>query len=261
MNLTLDIGNTQIFGGVFKDNRLLFTFRKSSTVSFSSDEFGIFIKNIFSEKKVKPSIKCSAIASVVPSLTSTIEDAVKKYTSSEKIFILGPGTKTGINIKYKNPSEVGADRIANCIGACRLYGKNKNYIIIDIGTATTFDLLNSKNEYLGGVIAPGPWLQAKSLATSTAKLSQIEISRPSNISIDSTISAIENGIYYLNLFGMKGLIDMFKKEFFKSSEVTVIGTGGGMKIFENEGLCDIINFDLILYGLNHIIEINAGGKI
>ncbi|MGC9070169.1 MAG: type III pantothenate kinase [Elusimicrobiales bacterium] len=261
MNLVIDIGNTQIFAGIFSKGKPLITFRKSSKNPFSSDEFGIFLSLIMKEKGINPSlIKYSAIASVVPSLTSSVEEGIKRFISPSQIFILTSGLKTGINIRYKNPHEVGADRIANCIGAKRVYG-NGNYIIIDIGTATTFDLLTSKNEYLGGLIIPGPHLAASSLFSSTAKLPQIDISKPAKLSIDTTVSAIQNGIYYLNLFGIKAITDFLKKEFFPSQNVKVIGSGGGIGIFEGENLFDFVNQELVLYGLDSLIDMNKEEKL
>lgn len=256
MNITVDIGNSQIFFGIFKNDKKILSFKKSSKTIFSSDELGIFLTNILKHNKIKIDFLACAIASVVPSLTNIIFQSIKTYLNPTHIFILGPGVKTGINIRYKNPHEVGADRIANCIAAKHLYGENKNYIIVDIGTATTFDILNNKNEYLGGLIIPGPYIQATSLSSSTAKLSQVEISKPKELIIDNTVSAISCGIYYSNLFGIKGVTEMIKERFFNNQQTLVIGTGGGINIFENEKIFDIINQDLILFGLNHMITIN-----
>ncbi|MCX7641366.1 MAG: type III pantothenate kinase [Elusimicrobiales bacterium] len=256
-HLVVDIGNSQIFFGVFKDNKLIFTFRKNSKTNFTLDEIGIYLINIFNYKKItRNNFYACSIASVVPHITPIIYDSIVSYIKPKKIYILGPGIKTGINIKYKNPHEVGADRIANCIGAKYLYGNNKSYIIVDIGTATTFDIINDKNEYFGGLIMPGPNLQIYSLSTSTAKLSQVELIKPKNFIIDNTTSAIQNGIYYLNLYGIKGLTEKIKKEFLNNSKTFVIGTGGAIKLFEGENIFDIVNQDLILWGLYNLIELN-----
>jgi len=252
MNLVIDIGNTQIFLGIFEKDDLKLTFRKSSKNEFSSDEFGVFINNVFNINCIDiKKIKNVCISSVVPSFNYTIRNSIKKYIGVEPIFV-EQGTKTGINIKYKNPSELGADRIANCIGANLLYG-NKNFIIIDMGTATTFDILTEKKEYLGGIIIPGPELQINSLATNTAKLPSVEFKK-SNFEIDSTVKAIQSGIYFMNYYTIKGITEKIKKEIFKNNPVTIVATGGFSRIYEDTDLFDVINYDLILYGLNEIIK-------
>jgi type III pantothenate kinase len=254
MNLTIDVGNTQIFCGIFDKNNLKLTFRKTSKAEFSSDELGIFFINVLKENKTRPDkIKNVCISSVVPNLNYAIKNSIIKYFKINPLFI-ETGLKTGINIKYKNPAEVGADRIANCVGANSLYGNN-NYIIIDMGTATTFDILTANREYLGGLIIPGPKIQANSLYLSTAKLPSIEIKNMA-LKIDSTQSAIQSGIYLLNYYGICGIVEKIKKEIFQTNEVKVIGTGGFSRIYEKSGIFDICNYDLILYGLNKIIYKN-----
>lgn len=254
MNLVIDIGNSQIFGGIFDNDRLITTFRKTSKVDFSSDEFGIFLKSIIREN-IKGNIKIlnASITSVVPRLNYTIKNALIKYFNINPLFV-SSGIKTGINIKYKNPNEVGSDRITNCVGTIKLYGKG-NYIIIDMGTATTFDILTDKNEYLGGLIIPGLKIQSEGLALNTAKLPSIEI-RQTTLEIDSTIKAIQSGIYLLNYYGIYGITERIKKEIFRNAKVRVVGTGGFSRLYETENIFDISNYDLILYGLNEIIKIN-----
>ncbi len=195
-----------------------------------------------------------SISSVVPKLNYTIRSSMKKYLGKEPIFLVPP-VKTGISIKYKFPNEIGSDRIANCIGAIKLYGLN-NFIIIDIGTATTFDILTDKKDYLGGIIYPGPGLQMESLFHNTAKLPSIEIIPMKDLQISSTNEAIQSGIYFINYYGFKGVIDFIKTKFFKNKDVLVIGTGGFSKLYENEKIFDYIEQNLILYGLNELININ-----
>lgn len=260
MNLTIDIGNSQIFFGIFDREKLILKFKKNSKNSFSSDEMGIFILSILEKNKIKSNkFKYVSLASVVPSITNTVIESIEKYINPQKIILLAPGLKTGINIRYKNPQEVGADRVGNCIGAQYLYGTNKNYIIVDIGTATTFDIL-SKNEYLGGFIIPGIQMQINSLFSSTAKLPQVELVKPKEINIDNTISAIQCGVYYFNLLGIKEIINLLKMRFFQNNQdenVFIIGTGGTSEIFKDEKIFDTINQDLILFGLNRLIELNC----
>jgi type III pantothenate kinase len=255
MNLVLDIGNTQIFGGVFDDETMILSFRKSSKTEFSSDEFGIFLKSVLRENNVNSSyIKKISVSSVVPEINYAIHASCVKYFKTEPVF-LEKGVKTGINIKYKNPAEVGSDRIGNCLGAVKIYGC-LNFIIVDIGTATTFDILNDKKEYLGGVIMPGPKLQMKSLFENTAKLPSVEIKHMERIESATTVDAMRSGIYYLNYYGISGIMNKIKEDFFNKKSVITIATGGFSRLYENEKLFDHINYDLILYGLDELIRIN-----
>jgi type III pantothenate kinase len=258
MNLVLDIGNTQIFGGVFSNDEIVLSFRKSSKSEFSADEFGIFLKTVLRENSIDPSqIKNISVSSVVPKINYTIHSACVKYFKTELVF-LKRGIKTGIKINYKNPSEVGSDRIANCLGALKVYG-NFNYIIVDTGTAATFDILTDKKEYLGGVIIPGPKLQVESLFQNTAKLPSVEIKAVKKIEPSTTVDAIQSGIYFLNYYGVKGIIDRIKEDFFNNKKVITV-TGGFSRLYENKKIFDYINYDLILYGLNELIKIVVGGQ-
>ena len=149
MLLCLDIGNTQIFGGVFKDDKIVLQFRKSSKLSSSSDEFGIFFREVLRENNFNPKdISGIAMCSVVPDVVYSIRNGCIKYFGIDP-FILQAGVKTGLKIKYLNPQEVGSDRIANAIAAIQLH-PNKNIVVIDFGTATTFDVISKEKEYLGG---------------------------------------------------------------------------------------------------------------
>ncbi|MEF3279348.1 MAG: type III pantothenate kinase [Elusimicrobiota bacterium] len=255
MNLVIDVGNTQIFGGVFDCENLILRFRKSSKSDFTSDEFAIFLKQLFLENNISfKNITNVSISSVVPRHNYSIKNAIIKYLGINPLF-LEPGVKTKIAIKYKNPSEVGSDRIANCLGAIKLYGK-RNFIIIDMGTAITFDILTEKKEYLGGLIIPGIKLQLESLFQNTAKLPATEFVQASQLKTKTTIDAIQTGVYYFNYYGLTGLVNKIKNDFFKDQNSFVIGTGGFSRVYEKEKLFDEINHDLILYGLNELIKIN-----
>ncbi|MBU2530613.1 MAG: type III pantothenate kinase [Elusimicrobia bacterium] len=254
MLLALDIGNSQILGGVFKEDKILFKFRKTSK-GYTSDEFGIFFKSVLRENGITPKkISQIAICSVVPGLIYPLYQSAVKYFNIEP-FIIQPGIKTGLNLKYKNPQEIGSDRIANAIGATKLF-ESKNTIIVDLGTATTFCIISAEKEYLGGIIMPGLKISMEALAMETAKLPKVEILKPENLVGKSTVEAIQSGLYFSHLLAMKGIVAKIKKEYFKETDITIIGTGGFSKIFENDKVFDYINPDLVLIGINAAIKMS-----
>ncbi|MCB0412650.1 MAG: type III pantothenate kinase, partial [Bdellovibrionales bacterium] len=154
MILCLDVGNSQIYGGVFDKDECILRFRRTSKTGASSDEFGLFLRSVLRENNVDPEkIQSISLCTVVPEVLHSLKNACRKYFQHNP-FVLQAGVKTGLKIKYRNPVEVGADRIANSIAATYLY-PNKNIIVIDFGTATTFCAINAEKEYLGGVIIPG----------------------------------------------------------------------------------------------------------
>ena len=163
--------------------------------------------------------------------------------------------RTGLQIKYANPAEVGADRIAGALGACERY-PGRNVIIVDLGTATTFDVLSSSKEYLGGVIIPGMSIAMRSLEQHTSKLPKVEIVRPQNICGKSTVQSIQAGLYYGNLGAIKKVCQEIKLSVFSGEEVMVLGTGGFSGLFAEEGVFDEIDKDLVLRGLIKLEELN-----
>lgn len=259
MVLTIDIGNTTIQGCLFEENKNLLTFRKSTNPNFSSDEIGMFLRNVislneFDYKKIE-SISC---CSVVPSLNHSTSNAFKKYFGIEGLFVQS-GIKTGLKLKYSNPKEIGADRIAASIGANLLYN-NKNLIVVDMGTATTVDVITKDCEYLGGAILPGIKMSVNSLASATAKLPTVEILKPSKACGSSTIEAIQSGIYYSQVGAIKQLIKNFQKQVFKDEKPFVVATGGFSKLLESENIFDIIISDLVHIGLLKILELNKNAN-
>ena len=172
MILTLDIGNTQISGGVFLNDALILQFRHTTTQHTSSDELGIFMRSVFRENGFDPTLVDDIVCcSVVPSLNYPLTSACIKYFDKEPLLIK-PGVKTGLQLKYSNPKEIGADRIAAAIGA-QAYYPNANIIIVDMGTATTVDILTARREYLGGAILPGVNMSMQALAHGPAQLPNV----------------------------------------------------------------------------------------
>ncbi|MEZ4814233.1 MAG: type III pantothenate kinase [Bdellovibrionota bacterium] len=256
MVLTLDIGNSQIFGGVFQDKELLLQFRKSHNQILSSDEAGIYFKAVLRENNIDPAlIERIVMCSVVPDLMHSVASACMKYFNIRP-FVLRTGVKTGLNIKYRNPQEVGADRIANSIAGTQLY-PDKNLVIVDLGTATTFCVVNKKREYLGGLILPGLRLMMESLEWGTSKLPKVEITKSFEVVARSTIENIQSGLYLGNLCLLEGLISRIKQEHFANEELYVIGTGGFSKIYEDQGIFHYWVPGLILQGLKFALELNS----
>jgi type III pantothenate kinase len=254
MLLCLDIGNSQLHGGVFDDGFRL-QFRKTTHPLGSSDEFGVFFAAVLRENGVDPaSIRRVAICSVVPQALYPIRSACLKYFRCEP-FVLQAGVKTGLKVKYRNPHEVGADRIAGAIGAT-LRWPASNFIVVDCGTATTLDVVTAEGDYLGGAILPGVGISVETLAGRTAKLPTVEITRPAAALGRSTIESIQSGVYYGHAGAIRRLVEELSREVFKGEPRTIVGTGGFARLLEPEKLFDDIVPELVLLGLKHAEELN-----
>lgn len=255
MLLCLDIGNSHLFGGVFDNNKLLLSFRYPSKETITSDLIGIFLKSVLRENHLDPeSIHQIAICSVVPSLDYSIRAACIKYFRVHP-FLLRPGVKTGLKIKFKNPSQVGSDRIANAIAAEDLF-PSKPIIIVDLGTATTCCAVSANKEYLGGVIMAGLKISMQALHDNAALLSQVKIEKPKSIIGRSTEDNIQSGLYFGKLGMLKEVIFHLKKETFPECEPVIIGTGGFAQLFESEKLFHTIIPELVLFGLQKAFFMN-----
>ncbi len=254
MILCIDVGNSHLYGGVFVQDEIKLRFRHTSKDS-TSDELGIFLKTVLRENQIAPeAISNIALCSVVPQLDYSLRAACMKYFDIEP-FILQAGVRTGLRIKYRNPIEVGADRIANAIAATHSY-PNKNIIVIDFGTATTFCAIAKEKNYLGGTILPGIRLSVDALASNTAKLPSVEIIKKTNVVGRSTIESIQSGIYYGALGAVREIIAVIKGEVFNGDEVLVVATGGFAQLFENQDVYDINVPDLVLQGIKRALMLN-----
>lgn len=256
MILCLDVGNTQIHGGVFENDKLKMQFRRTSEFRASSDELGLFLRSVLRENDVDyKSIRHIAFCSVVPDAVHSLRNSCIKYFNLNP-FILQAGVKTGLKIKYRNPLEVGADRIANAIAATTLY-PNENVIIVDFGTATTFDAISAEKDYLGGVIIAGMRISMEALETRTAKLPTVEILPMKEALGRSTVESIQSGLYFGQIGIVKELKERLCNEAFAGRSARVIGTGGFSSLFEKENLFDVIVPDLVLRGLNQSLKMNS----
>ncbi len=262
MILSLDVGNTQLYGGVFEETngaeppKMRFSFRKTSRDGASSDEYGLFLRSVLRENGLDPAeIRKIAICSVVPEVVYSIKSCCKKYFGLQP-FILQAGARTGLAIRYRNPAEVGADRIANSIAASHLF-PSRNLIVIDFGTATTFDVVTAGKEYLGGLIVPGLRISMEALVANTAKLPTVEILAPEQLVGRTTIESIQSGLYHGNLAMVRELTRQIRERSFGAEPTVVVGTGGFSRLFEGEGVFDALVPDLVLTGLNLALRMNA----
>jgi len=256
MILCLDIGNSHIHGGVFDQDELLLQFRKSSRTGASSDEFGVFVRAVLRENQLDPGlIRQVAICSVVPEVVYPINACFQKYFGLSP-FILQAGVKTGLQIQYKNPLEVGADRIANAIAARHLF-PGKDLIIIDLGSASTFCAVKASGQYLGGVIMPGLKMSMDALQTGTSKLGSVEIVTPEHCLGQTTTASIQSGLYYGHRGAMNEVIKRLSHEKFNNQRPLVVATGGFTTLFSDSPAFDHIVPDLALRGLSLALTMNS----
>jgi type III pantothenate kinase len=255
MLLCLDVGNTQIFAGVFGRGSLKTTFRRTSAIRASSDEYGTFFRAVLREGNIDPDgIQMAAVCSVVPDVVHSLRNCFRKYFRFEP-FVLGPGAKTGLKIRYRNPLEVGADKIANAIGAVERY-PGRNLLIVDFGTATTLCAVTKDREYLGGVITPGMHTSMTALESNTARLPAVEIVRPPAVLGRSTVESIQSGLYHGTLATVQRLAALVTDECFPGDRPIVLGTGGLGRLFEDENLFDAFIPELPLLGLRRAVELS-----
>ncbi len=252
MLLAIDIGNTSIVIGVFMERRFL-SFRLRTNLHTTEDEYCIHLSNLFKLYSINEKPRGAIISSVVPQITPRMHKAVK-VVFDIKALEVGPGIKTGMPILYDNPKEVGADRIVNAVGA---YEEFKNaLIVIDSGTAVTFDVISKKGEYIGGAIAPGINISADALSEKTAKLPRVPIQKPLTVIGKTTVHSIQSGIFYGYLSMIEGMIKRIKEEM--ETECIVVATGGDSALFYRN-LKSINHYrpHLTLFGLKTIYEKNV----
>ena len=254
MLLTIDVGNTNITLGLFKDTKLFATFRITTQMARTSDEYGSMIAQIIAAKGIDISkIKDIIVSSVVPNVMYSLTNGIVKYLGIRPM-VVGIGTKTGIKINRTDPREVGSDRIVDAVGAYELYGGP--CIVIDFGTATTYDLIGPEGTFEAGVTSPGIRISAQALWSGTAKLPEIEIKKPESILARDTITSMQAGIVYGYIGQTEYIIDNMKKDS-GIDNIKVIATGGlGRIIYENTDRIDVYDKELTLQGMRLIFEKN-----
>ena len=249
MLLCLDIGNTHIYGGIFSDDQLSFQFRYPSKEGCTSDEIGIFLRTYLREIGIEHAkIKEIAFCSVVPSVEYSIRAALIKYFSLNPFILQATHPALAFQIQYKNLNEIGMDRVANAIAA-RHYFPHQNLIVVDLGTATTFEAISLEGQFWGGGILPGLQMQMRALTACTSNLPPVSIVKVQTAVSQTTTANIQSGLYYGHLGAIREILKNITLELFSSQPVTIIGTGGFASLYENENLFNAIIPDLVLQGL------------
>lgn len=253
MILVIDIGNTNITLGLYDGDLLVANYRLTTWFKRTSDEYGFMIMNFITHENIAiTAISGVIISSVVPKIMHSFTNSIRKYLNHEPLLV-GPGLKTGISIKTDNPRELGADRLVNAVGAHTYYGGDA--LVIDFGTATTFDYVGRDAIFQGGVITAGLEITAQSLAARTAKLPEIEIKPSHTICAKNTIQSMQAGIFYGYLGQTEYIIRKFKEDV--NPDLKVIATGGlGKIIFEHTQEIDIYDPELTFKGLKLIYHKN-----
>ncbi|MBM3808080.1 MAG: type III pantothenate kinase [Acidimicrobiia bacterium] len=253
MLLAIDIGNTNIVIGVFRGDALVHSWRLTTIRERTSDELGILLTDLCNRYEIRHAeISGVVIASVVPPLTATMVAMVSEYFGRVPL-LFEPSVNAGIPVLTDNPAEVGADRVVNSIAAFASYGKGLPIIVIDFGTATTFDVVSAKGEYLGGVICPGPQVSADALVQRTAKLPRIDVRKPARVIGTNTIGAMQSGLFWGYVDMVDGLVRRMKAEL--GGSAVVVATGGLATIVAPETTCvEHVDEELTLRGLRLVWE-------
>jgi len=253
MLLTVDIGNTNITIGVFDDNKLKATWRVATGVHRMPDEYASLLLSLFDRQGIAASqITDAILCSVVPPLVGVFEEVCRRYMKVSPL-VVEAGVKTGVQICMDNPREVGADRIVNAVAAHQLYGGP--VIVIDLGTATTFDVVSKEGDYLGGAIAPGIAIATEALFTKTAVLPRVELTHPKRAIGRSTVAAMQSGVVFGYAGLIEGIVSRIQQEL--GDKAKVVATGGYAELLARETpVIEVVNADLTLVGLRLIYEMN-----
>ena len=253
MLLAIDIGNTNIILGMFEDKELRATWRIATGIHRMADEYAVILLSLLRQQGLDaPDVTEVALCSVVPPLTAVFEELCQQYCHVSPL-VVRAGVKTGVRIRMDNPAEVGADRIVDAAAAHHLYGGP--VIIVDFGTATTFDTVSREGDYLGGAIAPGLSTAAESLYIQAAMLPRVELTRPERAIGTNTIAAMQSGLVFGYVGLIEGIIARIQQEL--GEKAKVVATGGYAELIAKEtSVIDVVNTDLTLIGLRLIYLMN-----
>ena len=254
MLLVIDVGNTNVVFAVFKGEILIEQWRISTDARRTADEYGVWLTQVLEHSKIARSeIKAAVVASVVPQSLFDLRQMAKRYFHCDLLVIGAPGIKTGLGVKIDNPREVGADRLVNAFAAWQRH--KQALIVVDFGTATTFDVVSKDGDYVGGVIAPGVNLSLDALQKAAAKLPNVAIQPPEKVIGTNTIGAMQSGIYYGYAGLVEGIALRIKQEY--GAPMKVIATGGLASLYAKA--CPVIEQlepDLTIHGLQALYKLN-----
>jgi len=254
MLLAFDVGNTTITIGLFEEERLRATWRIATDHQRLADEYAVLLLGLLNVEGVSADdISAAALVSVVPDLIPVFEAFCRQHLDVKPL-VIGAGTRTGVRIMYDSPRDVGADRIADVVGATQRFGPPP-LIIVDLGTGLVFDAISAEGDYLGGAIAPGIGIAADALYERAAKLYPVELTRPPNAIGKNTVDAVQSGLYFGYVSLIEGMVVRFKDEL--GGNAKVVGTGGWAELIARETkVFDVVDPDLTLHGVRIIYEAN-----
>jgi type III pantothenate kinase len=257
MLLAIDVGNTNVVLGVFDSGRLTNSWRLATFRERTADEMGILVRQLFESNRLDAErIKGIIISSVVPPLTRTMEDMAREYFGREALTV-DPATNAGMPVLYTPPSDVGADRVVNAVAAYELYGRTKDIplIVVDFGTATTFDAISSAGEYVGGVICPGIGISADALFQRAARLPRVDIRKPKSVVGQTTVTSMQSGLFFGYVSMVDGIVQRMRSELPSGERAECIATGGMASVLSGETTSiQRVEPELTLIGLKLIWE-------
>ena len=255
MTLTLDVGSSRIFGGILQNGKVLATFHKNTSTGLTVDELGLFLLQWLEARKFPvEELEAFVFCSVVPELNGVVESCSRLYFNFEAL-TLRAGVKSGLQVKYTNHHELGADLIANAVAAVDLFPL-RDIIIVDFGTATSLCAVSSNREYLGGTLVPGLDITMEALAERTARLPVVEIQPVSRVCGRDAVSGIQGGLFYGTLGMLKELIKRMHRECFPEGAPIILATGQRAELYQKHKLFDQIIPELVLLGLEGIRQLN-----
>lgn len=263
MLLAIDAGNTNIVLGVFDGDRLVESWRLATLRERTADEIGILVTHLFQDRGLEVAgVDGVVIASVVPPLTPDLVAMARRYFR-QRALVVEPGLDTGMRILYEPPEDVGADRVVNGVAAYEFYGRAQRQavVVVDFGTATTFDAITPDGEYLGGIICPGVQISADALFQRAARLPRVDVRRPADLIGRTTVGSIQSGLFYGYVAMVEGIVRRLRAELGRSGPVACVATGGLADLIAPETtVIDQVNPDLTLHGLRLVWERNRGAS-